>query len=127
MLTFLSKLGKIIAAAAGIATGIGPLIYPLLGSAAGKAHDAIGTAVNDLNSIGQVVVQVEAVLQGSGNGAAKLAAATPLVIQILKTSQILSGKQIANNDLFAKAAQEITSGVADLLNSINPDNAQHAS
>jgi len=125
-LTFLKKLGTILANAAGIFAGIGPIITPFLGSAASQASSAIGTAVNDLTAISQVVVQVEAVLQAPGSGPQKLIAATPLVIQILKTSQIVAGKQIADEALFAKAAQEITSGVADLLNSIHPDEAKHA-
>jgi hypothetical protein len=63
IITFLSKLGKILATAAGIATGVGLLIFPLLGLHAGKAVSTAGTIINDPTSIGQVVVQVEAILQ----------------------------------------------------------------
>ena len=123
MLTFLKKLGTILANAAGIYAGIGPIIAPYLGS---EGNKYAGIAVNDLLSIGQVIVQIEAVL-GAGQGQAKLKAAVPLVVQILKTSQVVSGKKIADAVLFEKAATEITQGVVDLLNSISPDAAQHAS
>ena len=122
-LTFLKKLGAILANAAGIFAGIGPIIAPYLGSDANKY---VGGVVNDLTSIGQVVLQVEAVIQTPGSGADKLKAATPLVIQILKTSQLVSGKQIADEALFEKGAAEVTQGVVDILNSIHPDAAQHA-
>lgn len=123
-MTFLKKLGTILANAAGIALGIGPLIKPFLGS--GAAASYVQTVTSDLTAISQIVITTEALLQTPGSGAAKLAAATPLVIQILKTSEALSGKTIANEDLFKAGAEKITSGMADVLNSIHPDEAKHA-
>lgn len=122
-MTFLKKLGTILANFAGIAAGIGPIIKPFLGSAAPIAD----TAINDLTAIGNVVVSAEAILQTPGSGAAKLQAAAPLVAQIIQTSQLLSGKKIANQALFQQGCTKITDGTADILNSLNPDQAAHAS
>lgn len=123
-MTFLKKLGSILAKAVAIAVGIGPLVEPFLGS--GKAAEVGTSIVNDLTSIGQVVVQAEAMIQTPGSGATKLAAAAPLVQQILATSQLVSGKKIANPALFAGAATAITSAVADILNSIDQGEAKTA-
>ena len=115
-MSFLKKLGQILANAAGIAVGIGPIIQPFLGS--GKAASVEATAVNDLTQISQVVVMGEAVVQTPGSGLAKLAAATPLVLQILKTSQAFSGKKIANEALAEKGASDIVTGIVEFLNAI---------
>lgn len=123
-MSFLKKLGTILANAAGIAVGVGPIIQPFLGS--GKASQIEATVVNDLTQISQIVTMVESVVQTPGSGAQKLAAATPLVLQILKTSQAFSGKKIANEALAEKAAADIVTGVVEFMNAINADEAQHA-
>lgn len=120
-MTFLSKLGKVLATVvniAGMAAGVGPILAPFLGS---KVSAVFGKVTNDLTSIGQVVVQVEAILQGGGNGAQKLAAATPLTAQIVQTSELVAGHKIANEALFIQGCQKITSGTADVMNSLHPD------
>lgn len=118
--SFLKKLGQVLAKGAAIAMGVEPLILPLLGSAQAPAIKA----VNDLTAIGQVVVQAEALIQGDGSGPQKLAAATPLVANVIKTSELLSGKKIANEAAFTAACQGITSNMADLLNSLSPDSVK---
>lgn len=121
-MTFLKKLGTILANVAGIAVGIGPIIQPFLGN--GKASQIEATAVNDLTQISQIVTMVEAVVQTPGSGATKLAAATPLVLQILKSSQAFVGKKIADEPLAEKGAQEIVQGVVDFMQAIHPDEAK---
>jgi len=121
-MTFLQKLGKFLATGIKIAAeiaGVAPLVAPLLGSAAPKVEQGVSTAVNDLTQIGQVVVQAEALIQTPGSGASKLAGASPLVQQIIQTSQLLDGKKIGNPTLFAQGCSKITSGVADCLNSLD--------
>ncbi len=123
-LTFLKKLGTILVNIAGVAVGIGPIIAPFLGS--GKAANAVSTGVNDLTAIGSTIVQIEtafAAVSGS-TGAQKLAASIPLVGNIIKTSELVVGKKIANEALFTKAVQEYAQATVDLLNSIHPDAAQ---
>jgi len=127
-MTFLQKLGKVLATianVAAVAAGIGPILQPFLGS--GTASKIASTAVNDLTSIGQVVLQAETLIQGTGTGATKLSAATPLVAQIVQTSELIAGKKIANEALFIQGSQKITSGMADILNSLHADNVPNPS
>jgi len=121
-MTFLKKLGQILATAGAVAFGVYPLIQPLLGS--GKAKDITGEAVNDLSAIGQLVVMIETALQGKP-GPEKLAALLPLVENIVKTSELVSGKKIANDALFTQGVKEVSQGVVDILNSLHED-AAHA-
>lgn len=124
MLTFLKKLGQILLNVAGVATGIGPIISPFIGSSASKV---ITTGTNDLTSIAQLVVTVETAFAASGGtGVDKLKALIPLVQNIVKTSEVVSGKKIADDVLFTKGCQEIGQGMVDVLNSIHPDSAQHS-
>jgi hypothetical protein len=118
-MTFLKKLGAALLKITAIAVGIGPILQPLVGS--GKSGALVGTAVNDLTAIGSTIVQIEtafAAVPGS-TGAQKLQAAIPLVGNIVKTSELVSGKKIANETLFTQAVQEIAQGMVDLLNSID--------
>lgn len=125
-MTFLKKLGQILANIAGIAVGIGPIITPFLGS--GKAAAVAGTAINDLTAIGSMVAQIETAANAvtGMTGAQKLAAAIPLVGNIIKTSELVVGKKIANEALFTQAVQEYTQATVDLLNSIDSSEAKTA-
>jgi len=96
-------------------TGLGPLVAPLFGS---KSGAVIGTVTQDLTAIGTVVVNAEAVL-GAGTGPAKLAAAAPLVANIVKTSELVSGHKIANEALFIQGCTDLTNAVAEILNSLD--------
>jgi hypothetical protein len=80
--------------------------------------------INDLTNIGQIVVQAEALIQTPGSGPAKLAAAAPLVANIVKTSELVSGHQIANEALFIQGCTDITHAVAEILNSLSAQNVQ---
>ena|SRR5882724_6012846 len=122
-MTFLKKLGTILANVAGIAIGIGPIITPFLGS--GKAAAITGTVVNDLTAIGSIIVQVETAGAAIAlPGPQKLQAAIPLIGNIIKTSEMVAGKKIANEALFTQAVQEYAQATVDLLNSIHPDEAK---
>jgi len=121
-MTFLKKLGTILANVAGIALGVGPLIKPFLGS--GKAASVVSTGVNDFTAIAQVVTQIETALQGPNRGSEKLAAVIPLVANIVKTSEIVSGKKIADEAAFNKGVQGFAQGMVDVLNAIHPDEAK---
>lgn len=126
MLTFLKKLGQIILQVGGVATGLYPLVQPLLGS--GKAATVAGTGVNDLTQIAKLVIQIEAAFGAvpGMTGAQKLQALVPLVKNIITTSEIVVNKKVANDELFSKGCTEIAQGVVDVLNSIHPDDAAHA-
>ena len=123
-MTFLKKLGQILVNLAGIAIGIGPIITPFLGS--GKVAAGATIAVNDLTAIGSTIVQIEtafAAVPGS-TGAQKLQASIPLVGNIIKTSELVAGKKIANEALFTTAIQEYAQATVDLLNSIDHNEAK---
>ena len=122
-MTFLKKLGTILANVAGIAIGVGPIIGPFLGS--GKAAQMTGMVVNDLTSIGALIVQIETMGAAVGlTGPQKLQAAIPLIGNIIKTSEMVAGKKIANEALFTQAVQEYAQATVDLLNSIDQGEAK---
>lgn len=122
VLTLLKKIGQVIVKGAAVEAGFAPLVAPLLGS---KASAAVGTVTNDLTAAAQVVTQVEAIGQTTGlTGAQKLAAAIPLITNIINTSELISGKNVANRQLFAQGCSEITQGVVDLLNSLDQNNVK---
>lgn len=120
-MTFLKKLGQILATVASTALGIGPLVAPLFGAKGSQVAGEISTVVNDLTAVGGVIVQVETIgasMTGM-TGPQKLQAATALVKPILLTSQLISGKHIADAALLDKAVTEITQGVVDMLNAVD--------
>jgi len=122
-MNFLKKLATILANVSGVAVGIGPIIQPFLGS--GKAAAGVATGTNDLTAIAQLVLQAEAMLQ-TAPGADRMAAVLPLVTNVIKTSELVSGKKIADEATFNKGCQEIAQGVFDVLSGIHGDEAKTA-
>jgi hypothetical protein len=114
-LTFLKKLGQGVAQAVIFATGLEPLIAPFLGA---RANTTVGKAVNDLTAIAQQIVSVEAILQGPGRGAEKLAASVPLIAGIIRTSEFVAGKHVVDEATFIQGCEKIAGGLADVLNSL---------
>lgn len=111
---FLSKLGQILIKGTQIITGLGPL-FPQVAPHVQKVTDT-------LEKIIAIVVNVEVFGQVLGTiGIDKLKAATPLVSQIILQSDLLVGKKINDPVLFNKGVASITSGVADILNSVKDD------
>jgi len=124
-MTFLKKLGQFLAQGIAIATGVWPLVQGLFGSNT-KAQNTGTEIINDLTSIGGIVVQTEALLQTPGSGAAKLQAAAPLVANIVKTSELVSGHKIKNEALFIQGCSDLTNAVAEILNSLDSTSVQSA-
>lgn len=122
-MSFLKRLAVIIAQVGATAVGIGPLVLPLFGNKAGKASEVFNTVTNDLTSIGALVLQTEVALAGKP-GPEKFAAALNLIGPYLRTSQLVSGKKIADEALFQKGAQEVTQGLVDILNSLHADSVK---
>lgn len=115
-MTFLKKLGSIIAAVSGVFLGFAPAFE----QAVPKSSNVIDTVSKDLAQVGNVVAQIEAIGQLKGlAGPDKAKAAGPLVAQIILSSSLVAGKKIANQDLFNQACVEISGGVADVLNSLH--------
>lgn len=122
-MSFLKKLGQVVAQVGALALGIGPLVSPLFGSKGDKIGGEIQTVSNDLTLIAQVVVQIETALQGQ-TGADKRKAAIALIGPIIKTSQIVSGKKIADAALLETGIGQITDGVVAVLNSIHEESVK---
>lgn len=122
-MSFLKKLGQVVAQVGALALGIGPLVSPLFGSKGDQIGGQIQTVSNDLTLIAQVVVQIETALQGQ-TGADKRKAAIALIGPIIRTSQIVSGKKIANAELLEQGIGQITDGVVAVLNSIHEESVK---
>jgi len=117
-------LGAFLARGIAVLTGLEPLIAPLFGSKANAAAGVVTKIANDLTAVGQIVVTAEALIQTPGGGAAKLSAAAPLVVNIVRSSELISGHEIADEALFLQGCTNITSGVAQVLNSLKSDNVK---
>lgn len=122
-MSFLKKLGQVVAQVGALALGIGPLVSPMFGSKGDQVGGQIQTISNDLTLIAQVVVQIETALQGQA-GADKRRAAIALIGPIIRTSQIVSGKKIANAALLETGIGQITDGVVAVLNSIHEESVK---
>lgn len=119
-MTFLKKLGQIIAEGIAIIGGIAPIIS-MTNPGAGAI---VQTVSKDLAQIEQIVIQIEAVGASLGlSGADKLRAAVGPVVQILMSSELLIGKPITDAAALNDAAQDIINGVVKALNAIHPDAA----
>lgn len=117
-MTFLKKLGQVIANIAGIVTGVGPIFS----AAVPKAGSTIAVITTDLQQIAGVIQTVEAIGAAATTaipGAEKLRMATPLVAQAILQSTLLAGKHIANETLYKQGAQKVADGMADILNSLH--------
>ena len=120
-MSFLKKLGMVLASVASTALGIGPIVAPLLGGGT-KAAGAVSTFTNDLTLIGSVIAQVETIFAGQdGTGPQKFKAAVALVGPIIRTSQLVAGKKIADEAKFKDGINGVTQGIVDVLNSLHPD------
>ena len=122
-MSFLKKLGIVAAQIGATVVGVGPIMAPLFGN---KAQQIIGGAVGVadlLTTISGIVLQMEVALQGK-QGAEKFAAAVALVGPVIRGSQLLSGKKIADAALLQKGIEEITQGVVDVLNSVHEESVK---
>lgn len=114
-MTFLKKFGQVVAQILGLVTGIGPIF----GASIPGSASAIAVAGDTLDRILGVILAVEAT--GAAltlPGPQKLAAATPQVAQVILASAFLAHHDIADPAKFKASMTQITSGFADLLNSL---------
>lgn len=117
-MTFLKKLGMIVLKIVGIVSGELPLLQSVLPA---KVGSEVATGMDKLDSALGVVTTAEqmftAVSQASGQGSAKLTAATPFIAALLQQTTTLTGKTPKNAALFQSGCASITSGLADVMNS----------
>lgn len=119
-MTFLKKLGQIIAEGIAIIGGIAPILQ----ATNPQAGTVVQTISKDLEQVGQIVIQVEAMGAALGlSGADKLRAAVGPVVQILMSSELLAGKPVTDAAALNQAAQDIINGVVKALNAVHPSAA----
>lgn len=118
-MTFLKKLGSIIAKGVQIALGVAPAFEGLMPAS------TAAIVQQDLTQLSGIITTVEAMGQAlSLSGNQKLTAAGPLVAQLIMQSSVMVGKKVADPTLFQKACTEYAQATVDLLNSLHADNAQ---
>lgn len=122
-MSFLKKVGQVLATAVGVLTGIGPIFAAAI---PGSRDDRVVTKVVDtLAQISGVVVQVEAfstaLTDKSISGADKLRAAAPLVEKVIRSSELIVGREIADEKRFSAAVTALTSAWVDILNSLKDE------
>lgn len=117
-MSFLKKLGQVLAVGTGLITGFMPVVQPLLGR--NNKLDQVATKITDtLTLVGSAVVTVETIFSNVANsGAQKLAAAVSLIGPLIRTSELVAGKEIADESLFQKGVNGVAQGVVDILNSL---------
>ena len=115
-MSFLKKLGLAILKGVGIAVGYVPFI---------TAQIPVGTGIKVFDTIlgvAKLVVDAEVMIgaisdPSAKTGQQKLAAATPLVAQLIHQSELIAGHDIGDENLFLDGCKDIASGVAKVLNS----------
>ena len=124
-ISVLKKIGTIVVDAAGIITGVGPLIQGIIpqgSTTSGTVTNVSTTAVDKLTEIANIIAAVEATfaaVSSAATGPLKLQAAAPQVSMIIQNSAILAGHKIANPTGFNQGVVEVTQGVVDILNSLD--------
>ncbi len=122
MIGFLKSFGAAVLKITQIVSGIAPTVQQYVPSSAG----VIQTVEDDLTAIAKVVQQTEVFGAALGlNGQDKLKAAIPAASQILLQSELLSGRKIKDEAKYATAIAQITSGVADVLSSLEDNISTH--
>lgn len=127
-MSFLKKLGTVLANVGGMAIGVGrlPLAIPVFAEDRDRLVERGG--LSELKSIENVIVQMESMGQTLGlAGPGKLKAAVPLVAQVILGSSLMIGRSIASMDLFISGVRKIADGIADVLNSFHEAGVQMVS
>ena len=111
-MSFLKHVGQLIAKGLGLLHYFGPVLSAVVPGA--------GVVVSELAQIGNVILNIEGAFNTVTNakGEDKLRAAGPLVAQVLRASELVAGRKIADEAKFLAASATIAGGVADLVNSL---------
>lgn len=120
VLTFLSKLGGILANVQPLVPLVGGILANYLPGS--KPKEVVQTVVSDFAATVAVVAGVEATGQAlSLPGSQKLIAAGPQVAKVILASSAFTGLKIQDVDLFNRGAGKIADGMADCTNAVHPD------
>lgn len=122
-MSFLKKLGMILAKGVEVIIGLEPIIAQIYPGAMG----ATSIVVSELTQMEQIIVNIETIGVALGTaGPDKLKMAAPLVAQVLLKSYALTNHSIADPVLFQQATVEFAQATVDFLNSLKADNIQTA-
>ncbi len=111
-MTFLKRVGLIMLQAT--------KLIVRLQAQAGAVVGMVRAAVNELDQIFQLVIQVEAMGAALAlTGPQKLQAAVAAATQIILQSALVAGKKIAQPEVFKRGVSRIVEGVVDVLNSLD--------
>lgn len=123
-MSFLKKLGQIVATGLQIVTGFGPLVKQTIpGTKDDQIIDRVTDTITDIAGITQSVEVISATLASPLSGPEKLKAAMALAEQVV-LSKIVLGKKIENPALFREGVAYITNGVVKIQNSLHQDNLE---
>jgi hypothetical protein len=116
--TFLENVGKMILQGLNLI----PQVTQVVESSAGTPVPLL----DKLSQISSVVQTAEVMIggvMGPGSGEQKAAAAAPLIMQIVMSSELVAGRKIdpSKQTAFAAACKSLGSDVADILNCLEPD------
>ena len=117
-MSFLKKFGRVLVKVIGVVVGVGPIIGAAI---PGEKDDRlIGKVKDTLQEVADLVLITEGMFAGiaDASGVQKLGAAAPFVAQIIQRAEFMANREIMDEAKFAAAIQTITSGMADLLNSL---------
>jgi len=113
--TFAADLLKGISIASAIAQGVDPLISAA-NPAAGKT---LATVTSELGTIGNLATLAETMAQAITSapaGPQKLAAVLPYASTLIQQSELMAGKQIADEAGFLAGVTQVINGVVAILN-----------
>ena len=113
-MSFLKKLGQVIAKGISVVAEYGPLALRFVPG----AGPIVAAVTSELTQIAQIIVLIEAAFQAPGSGPDKLKAATPLVAQAILNSSLVAGHEIHDQALFLQGSSKIADGTVDVLNSL---------
>lgn len=102
MSSFLKNLGVLVSSGSGLIGGIGSMF---------------GGRIGGLAEIARLAVTIEAVMHGK-QGSEKLSALSALAGQVVRSSELVSGKEIADENLLQKGITGLSQAVVDILNSL---------
>lgn len=116
---FLGKVGTVIAGILGIVTGFGPPLVALSGNKNGVTA-VVDRVQSELQQVEGIVTTLQVVGEVQGmNGEQKLAAATPLVAQVILQSSALAGRKVEQPDLFKAGCASIADGWVKIMQSLH--------
>jgi hypothetical protein len=121
--TFAADLLKGISIASAVAQGVDPLIKASNPAAA----TTIEHAMSELGTIGNLATIAETMAQAittAPAGPQKLTAVLPYVSTLIQQSQLMAGKQIADEAGFMAGVTQVINGVVTILNSTKKSGEQ---